>query len=118
MGNIRSASLRRRGVGNRNDMTVTDSGGTKIHVYTYDDSGNMTADGTYTYDYDPENRVIRVHKSTPGDPSPSWQPLETFAAYTQGGAAPWVEDSFSPTAGTSTTASSPGCRSGSKGRGR
>jgi YD repeat-containing protein len=86
--------------------------------FQYDDSGNMTADGTYTYDYDPENRVIRVHKSTPGDPSPSWQPLETFAAYTQGGAAPWVEDSFSPTAGTSTTASSPGCRSGSKGRGR
>jgi RHS repeat-associated protein len=94
MGNIRSASPRRRGVGNREDITVTDSGGTKIHVYTYDDSGNMTADGTYTYDYDPENRVIRVHKSTPGDPSPTWQPLETFAAYTQGGDAPWVQDAY------------------------
>jgi RHS repeat-associated protein len=62
--------------------------------FQYDDSGNMTADGTYTYDYDPENRVIRVHKSTPGDPSPTWQPLETFAAYTQGGDAPWVQDAY------------------------
>jgi RHS repeat-associated protein len=62
--------------------------------FQYDDSGNMTADGTYTYDYDPENRLIRAHKSTPGDPSPTWQPLETFAAYTQGGDAPWVQDAY------------------------
>ena len=29
------SSPRRRGVGNRRDMTVTDSGGTTVHVYTY-----------------------------------------------------------------------------------
>ncbi len=45
-------------VGDRQGMTVTDSGGTKIHVYTYDDSGNMTADGTYTYDYNTITKYV------------------------------------------------------------
>ncbi len=39
------------------------SGGTRAHVYTYNDSGNMVYDGTYTYGYDPENRLVGVHKS-------------------------------------------------------
>ncbi|MCL5282499.1 MAG: hypothetical protein M1376_21640, partial [Planctomycetes bacterium] len=36
-------------VGNRQDMTVTDSGGTKIHVYTYDNIYQVTG-----VDYPPE----------------------------------------------------------------
>ncbi|MCL5279871.1 MAG: hypothetical protein M1376_08210 [Planctomycetes bacterium] len=77
-------------VGNRQDMTVTDSGGTKIHVYTYDDSGNMTHDGTYTYDYDPENRLIRVTKSG-SPPTPTLgQALDSGLTYTTDGADVWA----------------------------
>jgi RHS repeat-associated protein len=96
MGNISLAlSLRRDAytydkVGNRQDMTVTDSGGTKIHVYTYDDSGNMTADGTYTYDYDPENRLIRVHQSGSWSPPSLGQALDSGLTFTTGGADEWT----------------------------
>ncbi|MCL5281808.1 MAG: hypothetical protein M1376_18070, partial [Planctomycetes bacterium] len=79
-------------VGNRQDMTVTDSGGTKIHVYTYDDSGNMTHDGTYTYDYDPENRLIRVTKSgfPPPPPTTLAEALDLPLVYTTGGTREWL----------------------------
>ncbi len=39
-------------------MMVTAGGVTKVHVYTYDDSGNMTADGTYTYDYNTITKYV------------------------------------------------------------
>ena len=36
-------------MGSRKDMTVTDSGGTNIHVYAYDNSGNLTTYGQESY---------------------------------------------------------------------
>ncbi|MCX5644788.1 MAG: hypothetical protein NTZ17_08890, partial [Phycisphaerae bacterium] len=47
----------------------------------------MTADGQYTYTYDPENRLTQVVK-----PNPPAQQLNSFAAYTKGGDAVWVAD--------------------------
>jgi uncharacterized protein RhaS with RHS repeats len=33
-----------------------------MHVYTYDDNGNMDYDGANMYAYDPENRLTTVEK--------------------------------------------------------
>jgi hypothetical protein len=104
-------------------MTVTDSGGTKIHVYTYDnimswrakrgnpytaagrtsyqydDSGNLTGDGTCEYYYDPQNRLVRVHRSRSVPPHTLSQALDCRASlamtcsalvFTTGGAANWT----------------------------
>jgi hypothetical protein len=55
--------------------------------FQYDDSGNLTQDGTYTYDFDPENRLIRVHKSGSPPPPPLTlaQALDLPLVYTTGG---------------------------------
>ncbi|MBM4027006.1 MAG: hypothetical protein FJ280_16625, partial [Planctomycetes bacterium] len=58
--------------------------------FTYDDSGNLTRDENYLYyAYDPENRLLEVRR-----PNPATQQLNSFAAYTKGGDAPWVADPY------------------------
>lgn len=42
--------------------SVTTSGVTKS--YTYDAAGNVTNDGTHSYQYDAENRVVNVDNGT------------------------------------------------------
>jgi RHS repeat-associated protein len=69
---------------NLNQYTAAD--GTS---FQYDSSGNMTHDGHYTYSYDPENRLTKVTKDSPGQ----GVALDSFAAYTTGGDANWVADS-------------------------
>ena len=66
---------------NLNQYTAAD--GTS---FQYDSSGNMTQDGHYTYSYDPENRLTKVTKDSPGQ----GVALDSFAAYTTGGDANWV----------------------------
>jgi len=139
-------------VGNRTSMMVTDSGGTRTHVYTYDniyqitevdypsgfdylatdtefnydaagnrtsvidgsgtctyttnalnqytaagstsyqhdDSGNMVYDGTYTYGYDPENRLVLVRKSGPYGTLTLGEALDSPLTYTTGGSGNWT----------------------------
>jgi RHS repeat-associated protein len=63
--------------GNRSDQNVTAGACGQSHVgvlsnnrllspYTYDAAGNMTYDGTTTYTYDAENRIISAVNSTSG----------------------------------------------------
>ena len=52
-----------------NQYDKTSSAGdcsTTLEDFAYDDDGNMTADGAYTYVYDGENRLIAAHPTSPG----------------------------------------------------
>ncbi len=61
-----------------------------MHVYRYDDSGNMVRDGTYTYRYDPENRLVKVQKSGPYGTLTLGDALESPLTYTTGGNGNWT----------------------------
>ncbi|MCL5281165.1 MAG: hypothetical protein M1376_14795, partial [Planctomycetes bacterium] len=52
----------------------------------------MTHDGTYSYDYDPENRLIRVTKSgfPPPPPTTLAEALDLPLVYTTGGTREWL----------------------------
>ncbi len=69
---------------NLNEYTAAD--GTS---FQYDASGNMTQDGTYAYGYDPENRLVKVHKSGSLPPPTLGQALDSGLTYTTGGADIW-----------------------------
>ncbi len=61
-----------------------------MHVYRYDDSGNMVRDGTYTYRYDPENRLVKVQKSGPYGRLTLGDAVESPLTYTTGGNGNWT----------------------------
>ena len=57
--------------------------------FQYDASGNLVHDQNYAYGYDPENRLVMVHKSGSLPPVSLNQALESPLTYTTGGDAPW-----------------------------
>ncbi len=61
-----------------------------MHVYRYDDSGNMVRDGTYAYRYDPENRLVKVQKSGPYGTLTLGDAMESPLTYTTGGNGSWT----------------------------
>ena len=72
---------------NLNQYTAAD--GTS---FTYDDSGNMTNDDRYTYNYDPENRLLKVTKDSPGQPPAGMalaRAVDSLLVYTTGGSNNW-----------------------------
>ena len=58
--------------------------------YQYDSSGNMIHDQTYAYGYDPENRLVTVHRSGSLPALTLGQALESPLAYTTGGDVAWT----------------------------
>jgi RHS repeat-associated protein len=70
-------------------MAVTDSGGTKMHLYGYDDNGNLTYDGANAYSYNPENRLTTVERV----PDPLSSACDIDLKFTCGGNAVWFNQS-------------------------
>ena len=52
--------------------------------YQYDTSGNMTYDGHYIFDYDPENRLNKVKRFEQG-PTAMALACDTTLTFTSGG---------------------------------
>jgi len=66
----------------RNDFNPTTGTLAHTHTFTYDASGNLTADGIYTYAYDAWNRLVQINqKADPVNNQPVLGPLVKHFTY-------------------------------------